>query len=67
MDAVRELLDVGGTTLGGARPKASVIDGDGALSIAKFPHPGAEWDVLAWEKTALDLAERAGLDVPHDI
>lgn len=64
MHAVRELLDVGGTTLGGARPKASVIDADGALSIAKFPHPGDEWDVMAWEKTALDLAERAGLDVP---
>lgn len=64
MHAVRELLDVGGTTLGGARPKASVIDADGALSIAKFPHPGDEWDVMAWEKTALDLAARAGLDVP---
>ena len=64
MQAVRELLDVGGTTLGGARPKASVIDDDGALSIAKFPHPGDEWDVMAWEKTALDLAERAGLTVP---
>lgn len=64
MHAVRELLGVGGTTLGGARPKASVIDADGALSIAKFPHPGDEWDVMAWEKTALDLAERAGLDVP---
>jgi len=64
MHAVRELLDVGGTTLGGARPKASVIDADGALSIAKFPHPGDEWDVMAWEKTALDLAELAGLDVP---
>lgn len=64
MHAVRELLDVGGTTLGGARPKASVIDDDGSLSIAKFPHPGDEWDVMAWEKTALDLAERAGLEVP---
>ncbi|GAW52543.1 MULTISPECIES: type II toxin-antitoxin system HipA family toxin [unclassified Nocardioides] len=64
MHAVRELLDVGGTTLGGARPKASVIDGNGALSIAKFPHPGDEWDVMAWEKTALDIAELAGLEVP---
>lgn len=64
MHAVRELLDVGGTTLGGARPKASVVDADGALSIAKFPHPGDEWDVMAWEKTALDLAERAGVEVP---
>ncbi|MGL5823426.1 MAG: type II toxin-antitoxin system HipA family toxin [Nocardioides sp.] len=62
--AVRELLDVGGTTLGGARPKASVIDTDRALSIAKFPHSGDSWDVMAWEKTALDLAERAGLATP---
>lgn len=64
LEAVRELLDVGGTTLGGARPKASVLDGDGNLSIAKFPHPGDDWDVMAWEKTALDLAERAGIEVP---
>lgn len=64
MLAVRELLDVGGTTLGGARPKASVIDEDGVLSIAKFPRPGDEWDVMAWEKTALDIADRAGVIVP---
>lgn len=64
LQAVRELLNVGGTTLGGARPKASVVDADGALSIAKFPHPGDEWDVMAWEKTALDIAELAGLAVP---
>jgi serine/threonine-protein kinase HipA len=38
---------------------------DGALLIAKFPHRDDEWDVMAWEKTALDLAESAGLRVPR--
>ncbi|MGL5406173.1 MAG: type II toxin-antitoxin system HipA family toxin [Propionibacteriaceae bacterium] len=65
-DSVEELkllLDAGSSSLGGARPKASVQD-DGVLHVAKFPHPGDSWDVMAWEATALDLAERAGIDVP---
>ncbi|MEL4503957.1 type II toxin-antitoxin system HipA family toxin [Luteococcus sp. H138] len=60
---IKVLLDAGTASLGGARPKASVADGD-VLHIAKFPHPGDSWDVMAWETTALDLAERAGVDVP---
>lgn len=62
---IKVLLDAGTGTLGGARPKASVISDDDVLSIAKFPHPHDEWDVMAWEKTALDLAEHAGIDVPR--
>lgn len=62
--AIKELLDAGSGSLGGARPKASVRDGD-RLLIAKFPHPGDEWDVMAWEKTALDLAKLAGIRTPH--
>lgn len=62
--AIKELLDAGSGSLGGARPKASVRDGD-RLLIAKFPHPGDEWDVMAWEKTALDLAERTGIRTPR--
>lgn len=62
-DAIKALLDAGSGSLGGARPKASVADG-GRLHIAKFPHPSDEWDVMAWEKTALDLAERAGIRTP---
>ena len=62
--AIKELLDAGSGSLGGARPKASVRDGD-RLLMAKFPHPGDEWDVMAWEKTALDLAELAGIRTPH--
>lgn len=61
--AIKTLLDAGSGSLGGARPKASVRD-DSRLLIAKFPHRNDEWDVMAWEKTALDLAERAGFAVP---
>lgn len=62
--AVKELLAAGSGSLGGARPKASVRDGD-HLGIAKFPHHSDAWDVMAWEKTALDLARRCGIDVPR--
>ena len=37
-----------GSSLGGARPKASVRDTDGLLSIAKFPHPQDELNVVLW-------------------
>lgn len=60
---VKALLDAGSGSLGGARPKASVADG-GHLAIAKFPHPGDDWDVMAWEAVALELAETSGIDVP---
>jgi serine/threonine-protein kinase HipA len=62
--AVRVLLDAGSGSLGGARPKASVLGDDGALLIAKFPHHEDDWDVMGWEKTALDLADAAGISVP---
>ncbi|MFC6013748.1 type II toxin-antitoxin system HipA family toxin [Nocardia lasii] len=61
--AIKELLAAGTGTLGGARPKASVRDGN-RLLIAKFPHRDDTVDVMAWECTALDLAERAGIEVP---
>lgn len=64
LGAVKSLLDAGSGSLGGARPKASVRADDGRLLIAKFPHPGDDWDVMAWEKTALDLAEAAGITTP---
>jgi serine/threonine-protein kinase HipA len=53
-----------GTSLGGARPKASVRDRDGQLLVAKFPRKDDEWSVTRWEATALALAKRAGIDVP---
>lgn len=63
--AVKQLLDTGTTGLGGARPKASVRLEDGSLAIAKFPHASDRWDVMAWEVTALDLLESAGIRTPQ--
>lgn len=55
----------GGSSLGGARPKAHVIDDAGRLAIAKFPSPASdEWDVMRWEAIALQLARVAGIRVP---
>lgn len=62
--AIKALLDAGSGSLGGARPKASILGDDERLLLAKFPHRTDEWDIMAWEKTALDIAERAGIDVP---
>jgi serine/threonine-protein kinase HipA len=54
-----------GSSLGGARPKAHVIDGAGRIAIAKFPSASWDtWNVMAWEKVALDLARDAGIKVP---
>lgn len=54
-----------GSSLGGARPKAHVRDADGNLAIAKFPSAAHDtWNVMAWEKVALELAARAGITVP---
>lgn len=53
-----------GSSLGGARPKASVRDKDGSLCIAKFSKSGDSHRVMAWECLALDMAALAGLNVP---
>jgi len=54
-----------GSSLGGARPKASVMAPDGSLWIAKFPSKHDEWDTGAWEMVAHELAAECGLDVPE--
>ena len=54
-----------GSSLGGARPKATVSDPDGNLWIAKFPSRKDEYNVGAWEKTAHDLAKLCGLQSPE--
>jgi serine/threonine-protein kinase HipA len=60
------LLLHGGSSLGGARPKAHVLDTHGRLGIAKFPSPKLdEWDVIRWEAVALELAHAGGIDVPE--
>jgi len=56
-----KILLAPGSSLGGARPKASVIDDDGRLSIAKFPKSDDAYSVSAWEHLALELARAAGI------
>ena len=52
-----------GSSLGGARPKASVIDTDGSLSVAKFPSRQDDYDAELWEHLCHLLAKRAGISV----
>jgi len=59
------LLLAPGSSLGGARPKASVRDRDGSLAIAKFPHKDDDLPVVPWEAAALRLAAKAGIAVPE--
>ncbi len=54
-----------GSSLGGARPKATVIDEKGGLWIAKFPSKHDENDSGAWEKVVHDLAGSCGINVPE--
>jgi serine/threonine-protein kinase HipA len=64
LQTVLDQLLAPGSSLGGARPKASVVDEEGRLCIAKFPSRQDEWDVAAWEGVAHRLAIRAGMRVP---
>lgn len=59
-----KLLLAPGSSLGGARPKASIRDLDGCLSIAKFPHAMDEINAVLWEALALTLAKKSGITVP---
>jgi len=59
------LIFAPGSSLGGARPKASVIDQHGHLSIAKFPKESDDYSIETWEEIALRLAERAGIQTPE--
>lgn len=63
-DEELRLLLAPGSSLGGARPKATVRENDGSLAIAKFPRRDDEFDVVLWEAVGLTLAERAGILVP---
>lgn len=59
------LLMAPGSSLGGARPKASVRDKDGHLAIAKFPRRDDDYNTVVWEAVALTLAQKAGIPVPE--
>lgn len=50
-----------GTSLGGARPKANVIDTDKTLYVAKFPSRKDEYDVGIWEHFSHQLAIKSGI------
>ncbi len=52
-----------GTSLGGMRPKCTMVDEDGWLSIGKFPSLGDTRSVTRGEVLALKLAALAGIDV----
>ena len=51
-----------GTSLGGLRPKCSIIDADGNLSIGKFPSVGDTRSIVHGEVLALHLGKRCGID-----
>ena len=51
-----------GSSLGGARPKASVIDENRILCIAKFPSRKDDYDVGLWEHFSHLLAKKAGVN-----
>lgn len=60
-----QLIFAPGSSLGGARPKASVIDQHGHLSIAKFPKETDEYSMETWEEIALRLAAQAAIATPQ--
>ena len=59
---IRDLVTPG-SSIGGARPKASILDNDGNLLIAKFPSRNDDWDVVLWEFLSFRMAACAGLPV----
>jgi serine/threonine-protein kinase HipA len=61
---IRQLI-APGSSLGGARPKATVMGPDGSLWIAKFPSKNDEQNTGAWEMVVHDLAVMCGLNVPE--
>jgi serine/threonine-protein kinase HipA len=60
---VEQLLLAGGTSLGGARPKATVEDGN-SLWLAKFPRPDDRWNQPKVEYATLQLAKSCGIQIP---
>ena len=51
-----------GSSLGGARPKAGVLDDSGNLCIAKFPSRKDDYDTGLWEHFSHLLARKAGIN-----
>ena len=59
---IKEPFDAG-SSMGGARPKAVVVDENGHLMLTKFTSTKDDTDVVAWEKVSLDIAAHAGITV----
>lgn len=57
------MLVAPGSSLGGARPKASILDNNNHLWIAKFPSKKDESDIGAWEMVTHELAIAAGVNM----
>lgn len=65
-DAIRKwiaILIAPGSSLGGARPKANILDADKNLWIAKFPSKADTIDKAAWEFLAYKLAIASGIEM----
>ncbi len=54
-----------GTSLGGARPKAGVVDENKVLYVAKFPSRKDDYDVALWEHFCHLLAKQAGINAAN--
>lgn len=52
-----------GTSLGGARPKATIADENGNLTVAKFPSRRDDYDVALWEHFCHIMGQKAGMNV----
>ena len=63
LDPWLAMLIAPGSSLGGARPKASVVDEKGELWIAKFPGKDDERNWGAWEMLVAELARAAGIEM----
>ncbi|MDR0836680.1 MAG: HipA domain-containing protein [Propionibacteriaceae bacterium] len=59
---ILEVLTRAGTSMGGARPKATIIDDRGRLAMVKLPQRNDAWDVLAWEGVVTRLGRAAGIN-----
>ena len=65
-DEVKKWLSIliaPGSSLGGARPKANILDTDKSLWIAKFPSKSDTIDKAAWEYLTYQLAIKAGIEM----
>lgn len=61
------ILVAPGSSIGGARPKAGVVDEQGKLWIAKFPSRNDDRDVGAWEQVTAELARLAGVQISDSV